>query len=91
MQLREMPSGSGVPETSATRPPSQFDEALPEFSAEYTETEYLLAGTANCYTGPATGPVTVTSRGHRYVTRVLVRYPKRLARFSGRVLMGGQR
>ena len=79
-----MPSVSGVPETSATRPPSQFDEALPDFSAEYTETEYLLAGMANCYTGPATGPVTVASRGHRYVTRVLARYPKR---FSGRVVI----
>ncbi len=86
-QLREMPAGSGVPETSATRPPSEFDEALPEFSDEYTEVEYLLSGTANTYTGPVTGPAEVASRGHRYVTRVLVRYPKQLARFSGRVVI----
>ena len=86
-QLWEMPAGSGVPETSATRPPSEFDEALPEFSDEYTEVEYLLSGTANSYTGPATGPATVASRGHRYVTRVLARYPKQLARFSGRVVI----
>jgi hypothetical protein len=86
-QLREIPAGSGVPETSATRPPSQFDETLPEFSDDYTEVEWLLAGTANSYTGPVTGPVTVASRGHRYVTRVLARHPKQLSRFSGRVLI----
>jgi Alpha/beta hydrolase domain len=86
-QLREMPAGSGVPETSATRPPSEFDETLPEFSTDYTETEYLLCGMANTYTGPATGPATVASSGHRYVTRVLARYPKQLARFSGRVVI----
>jgi len=85
--LREMAAGSGVPETSANRPPSEFDEALPEFSDEYTEIEYLLSGTANTYTGPVTGPPAVASRGHRYVTRVLVRYPKQLARFSGRVVI----
>ena len=85
--LREMPTGSGVPETSATRPPSEFDETLPEFSDEYTEVEYLLSGTANTYTGPVTGPAEVASSGHRYVTRVLARYPKQLARFSGRVVI----
>jgi hypothetical protein len=82
-----MPAGPGVPETSATRAPSEFDETLPEFSDGYIETEYLLSGIANTYTGPATGPATVASSGHRYVTRVLARYPKQLARFSGRVLV----
>jgi Alpha/beta hydrolase domain len=86
-QLREMPAGAGVPETSAMRPPSGFDEALPEFSADYTEVEYLLSGTANTYAGPVTGPPELVSGGHRYVTRVLARYPKQLARFSGRVLI----
>ena len=87
IQLREVPAGAGVPETRATRPPSEFDEALPEFSDEYTETEYLLSGTANSYAGPATGPAQVVSSGHRYVTRVLARYPKQPTRFSGRVLI----
>jgi hypothetical protein len=86
-QLREVPPGAGVPETSATRAPSAFDEALPEFSGDYTETEYLLAGAASSYAGPATGPAEVVSGGHRYVTRVLARYPERLSRFSGRVLV----
>jgi hypothetical protein len=87
MHLREIPVGSGVPETSATRPPSEFDETLPEFSNDYTETEHLLSGIADTYTGPATGPATVASSGHRYVTRVLTRYPKQLAPFSGRVIV----
>jgi hypothetical protein len=86
-QLREMLAGSAVPETSARRPPSEFDQALPEFSDEYTEVEYLLSGTANSYAGPVTGPAEVVSSGHRYVTRVLTRYPKQLARFSGRVVI----
>ena len=44
-QLMELPSDAGDPETSATRPPSEFDhEALPEFSTDYTEAEYLLSG-----------------------------------------------
>jgi hypothetical protein len=86
-QLREIPCGSGIAETSATRPPSEFDESLPEFSDEYTEVEYLFAGAANCYTGPAVGPAAVASGGHRYVTRVLVRYPRDQSRFSGRVLV----
>jgi len=86
-QLREMPPGAGVAETSATRPPSEFDETLPAFSDDYAEVEYLLCGVASTYTGPATGPATVASGGHRYVTRVLARYPKRPERFSGRVLV----
>lgn len=86
-RLLEIPSGAGVPETSATRPPSDFDEDLPEFSETYTEVEYLLAGTANRYTGPAIGPPAVVSDGHRYVTRVLARYPSDPARFSGRVVV----
>jgi Alpha/beta hydrolase domain len=86
-ELREMPTGSGIPETSATRAPSQFDETLPEFSDQYTETEYLLSGTANCYAGPAVGPPRAVSSGHRYVTRILVRYPKQSNRFSGRVVV----
>jgi hypothetical protein len=86
-RLLAMPADAGAPETSATRPPSELDEILPEFSADYTEVEYLLSGAANSYAGPATGPASVVSSGHRYATRVLVRYPKQLARFSGRVVI----
>ncbi|MGV0160302.1 alpha/beta hydrolase domain-containing protein [Mycobacterium colombiense] len=87
MQLLKMPCGAGIPEASATRPPSQFDETLPEFSDDYAEAEHLLSGTASCYAGPATGPATAVSYGHRYVTRVLARYPKDVSRFSGRVIV----
>lgn len=86
-QLLTIPTGSGVPETSATRPPTGFDEGLPEFSDRYIEVEYLLAGTASRYDGPAIGPPTVVSDGHHYVIRVLARYPRDSARFSGRVLV----
>ena len=84
-QLLAMPAG--VSQTSATRPPSEFDDALPAFAPHYIEGEYLLAGTANCYAGPATGPAAVVSGGHSYVTRVLTRYPKDPSRFSGRVVV----
>jgi hypothetical protein len=86
--LLPIPVGAGVPETSAVPPrASEFEDDAPELSAEYIEAEYLLVGTANCYAGPATGPASVVSGGHRYVTRVLARYPKQLARFSGRVVV----
>lgn len=84
-RLLAMPAG--VAQTSATRPPSEFDETLPEFSADYTEVEYLLSGTANCYAGRATGPAEVISSGHRYVTRILARYPRQASGFSGRVII----
>ncbi|ORW32515.1 hypothetical protein AWB91_11245 [Mycobacterium paraense] len=87
VQLRVMPSRSGVPETSASRSPTEFDETLPAFSEGYAEQEHLLAGMASRYAGPATGPPTVVSTGHRYATRVLARYPKELSRFSGRVVI----
>lgn len=87
VQLRAVPPGAAPPETSATRAPSELDETVPEFSHEYTEVEFLLAGTANTYAGPAVGPATVTSGGHRYVARVLARCPRQRQRFSGRVLI----
>lgn len=86
-RLLPIPVGSGIPETSATRPPSDFDDSLPAFSGDYVETEYLLAGTACSYVGPAAGPARVDSTGHRYITRVLARYPQQRHRFSGRVVI----
>ena len=85
--LREMTAATGVPETSANRPPSEFDEALPEFSDDYTEIEYLLSGIANTYTGPITGPA------HGGQPRASLCHPgfgplsRQLARFSGRVVI----
>ena len=86
--LLAIPADAGVPETSAMPPrSSEFYDDAPELAVEYTELEHLLVGTANSYAGPATGPASVVSSGHRYVTRVLARYPKQPARFSGRVVI----
>jgi Alpha/beta hydrolase domain len=86
-RLLPIRAGAGNPETSATRPPSEFDDALPAFSADYIEGEHLLAGTGCRYTGPATGPARVDSSENCYITRVLARYPRHKRRFSGRVLV----
>ena len=75
VRLLTVPAGKGVPLTTAPLDPS------------YTEAEYLLAGVASTYSGPATGPATAVSAGHPYVTRVLVRYPSDRSRFSGRVVV----
>lgn len=86
--LLAIPVGAGVPETSAVPPrSSEFDDDAPGLSAEYTEVEHLFGGTANSYAGSATGPASVVGSGHRYVTRVLTRYPQQPARFSGRVVV----
>jgi hypothetical protein len=87
VQLLPIPVGAGSPETSATRQPSEFEDTIPKFSADYAETEYLFAGTASSYAGAATGPATVVSSDHPYITRVLARYPQRDQRFSGRVVI----
>jgi hypothetical protein len=86
-QLLAVPTGAGIPETSARRPPSEFDDMIPEFGDDYVEDENLVAGTASSYTGRATGPASVAGTEQQYVTRILVRCPKRLHRFSGRVVV----
>ena len=59
-QLVPIPMGAGIPETAAARAPSEFDDTIPAFSPDYIETEYLLAGTASTFAGPASG----TGRRH---------------------------
>ncbi len=86
-RLRAMPDSSGIPETSATQLRDWDGKILPKLSADYVEVEYLLSGLASSYDGPVTGPVRMVSDGHRYVTRLLVRYPRQSARFSGRVVI----
>ncbi len=53
----------------------------------YVETEQLLAGVANTYSGPATGPAEVATEDNAYATRLLVRMPADPADFSGRVVV----
>ena len=79
LTVSAMPAGAGTPQRSATA------DARQPLPADYTESEYLVSGTAAEYTGPATGPATIASDGHPYATRVLVRAPADPADFSGRV------
>ncbi len=85
--VEPVPVGGGVAQSStiATR---TFDGGeIAGLAADYTETEYLVSGTADTYSGPAVGPATVASNGNGYTTRVLVRAPSDPARFSGRVFV----
>ena len=72
--LHPVPHGGGVPQATAT-------------AGGYTEEEHLLAGVADTYAGPASGPATVATSGIPYVARLLVRYPSDPERFSGRVVL----
>lgn len=51
----------------------------------YTEGEFLQSGRAQVYDLGADERAVVGSSGHRYTTRLLVRYPLDAAKFSGRV------
>ncbi len=75
-----VPAGNGVPQRSATAA-----DARRPLPATYTESEYLLEGTASAYDGPATGPVKVANSGNPFVTRILVRAPTKASDFSGTV------
>lgn len=78
--VRPTPAGAGVAQRSAT-----VAGARVPLPTNYTETEYLVEGEANVYSGPATGPAVVESSDHPYVTRMLVRTPTDPATASGRV------
>lgn len=53
----------------------------------YIEKEYFQSGKANVYDLGADERAVVSSSGHPYVTRLLVRYPSDPAKFSGRVFI----
>jgi hypothetical protein len=84
-RLKAIPAGAGstgvsprgVGSLTATGP-------LPD---GYREVEHLMEGVASTYTGPATGPAAWADGGHRYVTRVVARFPEHPGRFSGRVFL----
>jgi len=85
LRIRPIPDGSGVPQLTATT--ATPTSPTPTLSDDYVEDEFLLSGTANTYSGPSTGPATKASGDNPYVTRVVVRYPKDPADFSGRVFL----
>jgi len=53
----------------------------------YVEKEYFMEGTANQYTTPAGATGTITSTGHPYKTRLLVRRPISALAFNGTVIL----
>lgn len=53
----------------------------------YSESEFLMSGTAQLYSGPSGDRATGTGQRQSYTTRLLVRAPKSPARFSGRVMV----
>jgi hypothetical protein len=54
----------------------------------YVEEEFLVAGTANIYDWPREGAPIARAHG-AYATRILVRRPRELRRFSGTVIVEG--
>lgn len=53
----------------------------------YVEEEYFVSGLANVYTWPAPGPAVVRTANAPYTTRILVRRPAKVAKFSGNVVV----
>lgn len=56
-------------------------------AAGYVEREYLVSGTATRYATSGTATATVTSTGHPYSTRVVVRRPASAKKFNGVVIV----
>src|SRR5215216_2631287 len=79
-----------LPVTATSYPFGAADHQLvPQDLAKrgYVEEEFLVSGTANVYTWPAPGPAQIRTPNAPYTTRVLVRRPAKLSRFSGNVVV----
>ena len=53
----------------------------------YVEEEYLFSGIANVYDWPTQGPAVVRTQNAPYTTRILIRRPAQLNRFSGNAVV----
>ena len=82
-----IPAGAGVAQSTATVERGDDTGALPTLSPAYVETEYLLSGSADTYTGSVVGTPEVGTEETPYTTRLLVRRPADAADFSGRVVL----
>ncbi len=87
LTIRPLASGSLPPHMTATVARSSDAGNSVTLPATYTETEFLVVGSARTYSGPVTGPVTTDEHEHPYCTRVLVRAPTDAGEFSGRVVV----
>lgn len=56
----------------------------------YVEEEFFIEGAANQYSTPPLATGTITSAGHPYKTRIVVRRPKHRALFNGTVILEWQ-
>jgi Alpha/beta hydrolase domain len=86
-QLLPIRDGGGVAQATARAPRPAEPERGSLLAQDYEEVEYLLAGSARTYSGPATGPASASGKPRHYATRVLVRYPRLPSVFSGRVVI----
>ncbi len=79
-----------LPATATSYPFGAADHTLvPEdlSTVGYVEKEYLVSGKANVYDWPAPGPAVVRTPDAPYTTRILVRRPADVSRFSGNVVV----
>lgn len=85
--IREL--GRGIPVSTAMAERVCDGLRVPALSELYVESEYLVSGVAQHYTGRATGPATPAADVPLcpYTTRVMVRRPRNHERFSGRVIV----
>jgi len=53
----------------------------------YVEEEYLFSGVANVYDWPEQGPAVIRTSNAPYTTRILIRRPAKVSRFSGNAVV----
>jgi len=83
-----VPAGKGVP--YATNPPLETQKLKANLAAVgYVEEEFVVSGGANVYVYGQNGAPEVKTPEMPYATRILVRRPKDMQRFSGRVFVEG--
>ena len=90
-------AGAGVPRITGPIPVTRTSypfgaadhTAVPENlrAIGYVEEEYFVSGLANVYTWPAPGPAVVRTADAPYTTRILVRRPAKVSKFSGNVVV----
>ncbi|HEY8340494.1 MAG TPA: alpha/beta hydrolase domain-containing protein [Egibacteraceae bacterium] len=90
----DVPDPTVVGPVPATAPPGDPSRDYPFFatvhdlaSEGYVEEEFLFSGTANTYAISGTATGTVTSSGHPYTSRMIVRRPADPADFNGTVIV----
>jgi hypothetical protein len=76
-----------VPVTEESKPFAAAAEACGFDKLGYAEDEYFMTGMANVYEEGADGKPQIIFRGAPYTTRLLVRRPKDINKFSGNVVI----